>query len=251
LDLGYAHAHSGYDIAAEKELLGASAILQATPKNTQAHPEPNPQVRRKLVANLLDNANLQNIHPEITKHLIQSAATIAKLARADEVGSVLMQHQIAQCHLALGWNAHRLNQGQLAVDHFHNATIAMEKLVNQDPGNLRFRFEYAASVNSLGQSQLDIGARDQAKRSFETSVHSLEIICRIHPDPISQSSLATTLHDLAKIALQDQKPQEARSLLERAVLEQQSALKYSPGNAVFLQRLQTHQASLSQLPPGR
>ncbi|MBU6238718.1 MAG: serine/threonine protein kinase [Planctomycetes bacterium] len=250
LDMGFAQAHLGYRIAAEKELLCAIGALHSSPKNPGAQPEPNMLVRRKLVACLLDNGNLESIHPEITQQLVESAAAIAKRTDSSEVGSALMQHQLAQCYLALGLNAHRLHREQIAVDHFRDATNTMEKLMNQDPGNLRFRFEYAAAINSLGQSQLVIGARKQAKHSFETSAQTLETICRIHSDPISQSSLATALHDLANIALQDQKPQQARALLERAVLEQQSALKNSPDNTLFRQRLQTHQTSLGQLQAG-
>jgi serine/threonine protein kinase/tetratricopeptide (TPR) repeat protein len=251
LDMGFAQAHLGYRIAAEKELISAVGVLHASPKNPGAQPEPNMLVRRKLVACLLENANLENIHAEITQQLVEAATAIAKRTRASEVGSVLVQHQLAQCYLALGLNAHRLNREQIAVDHFHDATNTMEKLVNQDPGNLRFRFEYAAAINSLGQSQLATGAKEQAKFSFESSVQTLENICRMHPDPTSQSSLATALHDLANIAIQDEKYEEARALLERAVVTQKSALKETPDSSVFQQRLQNHQTALAQLPAGR
>ena len=73
----------------------------------------------------------------------------------------------------------------------------------------------------------------------------------MHPDPTSQSSLATALHDLANIAIQDEKYEEARALLERAVVTQKSALKETPDSSVFQQRLQNHQTALAQLPAGR
>jgi serine/threonine protein kinase/tetratricopeptide (TPR) repeat protein len=250
LDLGFAHAHLGYGIVAEKELMNANVLLQATPQNGPSKQEPSIQVRSKLIAGLLENANLENIHPEITQQLLENGVSIAKRSRASEIGSTLLQHQLAQCYLALGLNAHRLSRAQQAVDYFHEATTTMEKLVNQDPGNLRFRLEYAAAINSLGQAQLITGAKEQAKSSFEKSVLSLENICSMQSQPTALSNLATALHDLANIAIDDHKPQDARALLQRAILTQRTALINAPDNPVFQQRLKDHQASLEQLPTG-
>jgi hypothetical protein len=250
LDLGFAHAHLGYGIAAEKELMNANVLLQATPPNRPSQQEPSIQVRSKLIAALLETANLENIHPEITQQLLENGVSSAKRTRASEIGSTLLQHQLAQCYLALGLNAHRLSRAQQAVDYFHEATTTMEKLVKQDPGNLRFRLEYAAAINSLGQAQRITGAKEQAKNSFEKSVISLENICSMQSQPTALSNLATALHDLANIAIDDHKPQEARALIERAILTQRTALKNAPDNPVFEQRLKDLQASLEQLTKG-
>ena len=244
LDLGFALYHCGYPVAAEKEILRAIALVSTTLATDLSTQSIETQSANKLIACLLENANLDNVNPELAQRLIESAISVAARARSRNVDSATGKHQLAQCYLALGLNAHRLGREEDALEFFLEAEKITVNLVKQAPGNLRFRFEHATAINSLGQIQLANGKMELAKRSYSHSVEALENICRMQPDPNYQSSLATALHDLANIAIEEQKPLEARTLLQRAILEQKSALQTSRGNPIFQERLRNHEQAL-------
>ncbi|MFO0011792.1 MAG: protein kinase domain-containing protein [Planctomycetota bacterium] len=247
LDYGLALALLGSDSAAEREFVGACTLVQAKTGASSSQQPSSKLLNQKLVMNLLRSASLDTTSPELARRLIESAISIANAARTNKNNSMFDDHQLAQCFLALGLNTHRLGNEKDAVQWFGKASKITEQLVNQDPSNFRFWYEHAASLNSLGQAELGSGNREQARLSLQRSIHALENISRLQPDANYQSSLATALHDLAAIAIQDKQNKDARDLLARAVREQESALQIAPENPHFKNQLQYHQKALSQL----
>ncbi|MFN9605353.1 MAG: protein kinase domain-containing protein [Planctomycetota bacterium] len=251
LDFAIALVQLGSYALAEKELQSVLPLVQPPPKDPKSAPSPTPSWNRKLIASLLENANLQTTHPELSRRLIDSAITMAKSAQSDSNNSIADEYQLAQCFLARGFNANRLGETSNSAMCFAKAAEYTEQLVKQDPGNFRFWYDLASARNSLGHAQRTEGQREQARASFQQSIQALENISRFNPDPAYQSGIAAVLNDLAMMSIEDKNAPEARKLLERAVLEQQAALKNAPDNPQARKLLEQYQAILAQLPAAR
>jgi eukaryotic-like serine/threonine-protein kinase len=251
LDYALSLAQLGSYALAEKELQSVLPLVQSPPKDSKSPQPPPPAWNQNLIALLLENANLQSTHPELARRLIESAIIMAKSAQSDANNSIADEHQMAQCILTRGLNASRLGETANAAMYFSKAAEITEQLVKQDPGNFRFWYELASARNSLGHAQRTEGQREQARASFQQSIQALENISRFNPDPAYPSGIAAVLNDLAMMSIEDRNAPEARKLLERAVLEQQAALKNAPDNPQARKLLEQYQAILAQLPAAR
>jgi serine/threonine protein kinase len=246
LDYALALALNGSTLPAEKQLKHAAVLLQSIPKSSKRAKYSDGTSDRVLVATLIENANLETTDPELGHRLIEAALAIASREQ-DKNRTVLDDHQLAQCYLALALNAQRLGESHDSMLWYQKGTQLTENLTKRDPSNFRFWHEHAMALNSLGQAEFSLGDLDRAKASFGKSVEVLEDIDRFQATGPVRSSLAGSLHNLAAVAIRNQELREARSLLERAIQRQKQALETAPDNTRYQALLQQHQKTLDEL----
>lgn len=268
LDLSFALAMRDSVTAAARELNQALSLIQAANVPAQPSDEKSAEnlavengdrqpewcdihIAQSLVLMLLQNSNQACTEPDVAHRLNEAALAIANSRQNPAASNLADEHLTNRCFLALGLSAHRLGLHQEAIQWFRNAMRSTTRLLRNNPSNYRLRFEHATTMHSLGQSELAIGKRDQARQSIQQAVDHLEAVCRLHGSPPYRSSLATALDDLASLATQSNETQLAASLLDRAIEHQQAALTADPDDAGLqkaLGRLQQTRNGLRQYP---
>jgi serine/threonine protein kinase len=246
LDLGLSLGLQESFAASEQELFKALKLIQSELGSSQGRIQDH-YWSQELVSALLQSANLETTIPELGHELIHKALAIANAKKNDQVANIAVERQLAQCFLALGLNDHRLGKNDEAIQWFRRAIRITSRLVKNDPSNFRFQYEHATAINSLGQLELTVGKPKAAREMFLQTVDILEGISRLHSSPAYHHSLASALHDLATVAIQDKDTQLARSLLDRAIEEQRLALNGSPDDSGFQSQLKNYETLRKEL----
>jgi serine/threonine protein kinase len=153
----------------------------------------------------------------------------------------------------LGGTLHNLAVLSIGQKQWADARLLLDQAVEQQrlalrkqPGNPVYRSYLANHFSQLGRVHRQLGDRAAALQSHRQDCALLEDLVREFPDnPTYQSSLGASLNNLAQLLLSQSQWAEARTLLQIAIVHQQTALKTNPLNPTYRSFLQNHQLSLA------
>jgi hypothetical protein len=142
---------------------------------------------------------------------------------------------------------------QEARDCFEQANARLSELRDNFPGIPLYRYELANSQNNLARVLFGLGEHALARKELEFATVELNQLAAKFQEHSSEvadchSLQGNVLGGRAALALQmDKDPQEAHRLVTLAIQCQTEALKISPNNANYADRLKQHEAFLSQI----
>lgn len=118
---------------------------------------------------------------------------------------------------------------------------ALLLLVEQNPGNIRYRETLAKLYNNRANFKYMSGRAEEAHGELTKAVETLaELVRRVPGSPELLSTLAVAENNLGGFELASKRPAEARELLESAVEHGGAALALAPDDVLLRERLSQH-----------
>ena len=114
-----------------------------------------------------------------------------------------------------------------------------------------FQSSLASILNNLGGSQDALGQAAEARKSFEQAGKISERLVHEHPQsPAFAGSLGMTLGNLAGMDLDEERFDEARETLQRAIVSERTALAANPDHPWYRHFLERQRAKMIRAAEG-
>jgi eukaryotic-like serine/threonine-protein kinase len=117
-----------------------------------------------------------------------------------------------------------------------------------NPRNPQYNRFLVNHYDNLALTLKALGKDTEAERAYRGNLaHQARLIAEFPNVPEYPSTHGATLHNLAELLRAPGKLDEARALLEQAIVNQQAALKINPRNAIYRQFLRNHYSTLADI----
>jgi tetratricopeptide (TPR) repeat protein len=166
-------------------------------------------------------------------------------------GNVLLESDLALSEYYLGGVHDRMGRPAEALEWHERARTIREWLAWYQPSVIHSQTELLETYDALYRLRIQAGRRAPALAVLELARTVLERLVHEHPESAGfTASLATTLHDMASIDLDEQRFDKARAEILQAIEWQRKHQASNPGNPDSRQRLDDHLSLLIRAAQG-
>jgi eukaryotic-like serine/threonine-protein kinase len=131
---------------------------------------------------------------------------------------------------------------------FERAIVHQQAALDLNPRNLTYNSFLINHRDNLALTLQALGQNAEAERVYRRNLaHQARLIAEFPKAPEYLSTHGATLHNLAELLSGQEKVDEARPLLEQAIVEQQAAREINPRNSTYRRFLHNHCLTLARV----
>jgi tetratricopeptide (TPR) repeat protein len=255
-DLATCHKNIGALLSQTGQPLDALAAYQQAREIRERLVRDNPTVteyQRDLAGsnNSIGNLLSQTGQPIDALAAYQQALLLQERLTRENPTVTKYQNDLAESRINIGLLLEETGQPAEALAAYQRAQEIQERLVRENPSFSEYHFALAKNRLNMGILLSQIGQPSEAMAAYQ---HVLEILERlVHDDPAVseyQSVMGGALNCMAALDLKNQRFDEARQKLVKAIKFQQQALVGNPNQPVYRQNLGSHYANLAEAAEG-